>query len=330
MVKNPQKYSGVPKEDLQHIIAADLEHLPAISTLLGLDAKIADFHKAKADAAVAQQKVIDPTTGMSAEQQGEAKRQISVDTNPQVQANKIQVALAESKGRQLIEGIAQPVYAIGPNGQKVLMSKTDAIQQGIRSMLPVTEKEVGDDTMLINRLGDVRQKIARYDQALQAPLSDADRGNIAGLIGKDKLKVGAFGSELPVDRLNSMLASENIRNLSENGKKALIAYYNARESMSGYQRVLSGSGRSSDTTMELNLDALPNPATADPEYSKESLKQFRENLDVVGQGLPKIPGVKSPEEIERQVTQPAASAETRIYQGHTYVKQKDGSWALKQ
>jgi hypothetical protein len=185
------------------------------------------------------------------------------------------------------------------------MSATDALQAGFRTMLPVGAKEVGDDTQLINRLGDVRQKLTRYEQAMSnlgATVSAKDQGNIAALIGKGAFKAGAFGTELPLDRLNATLQRENIANLSADAKKLLVAYYNARESMQGYQRVLSGTGRANEKAMELNLDALPNPAISDKGYAQESLKQFRENLDIVGQGLPKIPGIKSPEEIEAQTS----------------------------
>jgi predicted lactoylglutathione lyase len=216
---------------------------------------------------------------------------------------KIETSKAEGQARQLIQGMEKPVYGIRPDGTKELMSATSALQAGIHTMLPVTEKEVGEDTMLTNRLGDVRQKIARYEQALGnlgKSVSAKDQGNIAALIGKNSFKLGAFGSEMPLDRLNAALQRENVSGLSEDAKKLLVSYYNARESMQGYTRVLTGSGRSNEKAMELNLDALPNPGTTDKSYAAESMKQFKENLAIVGQGLPKIPGIKSPEEIEAE------------------------------
>lgn len=303
LVKNPKNYAGVPQEDLAHVYSADLEHLPAMATLIGLDSKIADFHKSKADAIKAQQGVIDPKTGMSPEQIGEGNKEVAVLKAEQ--PLKLQQAEAQGRAMQLIKGIEQPVYAFHPDGTKELMSSTDAIKAGLHTMMPVGAKEVSDDTMLINRLGDVRQKISQYEQNLAnlgKTVSSKDQGNIAGLLDKGGFKVGAFGTELPMSRLNAALDKENIKGLSEDAKKLLVSYYNARESMQGYQRVLSGSGRSNEKAMELNLDALPNPATTDSDFAAESMKQFRQNLQVVGQGLPKIPGVKSPEEFEAQAT----------------------------
>jgi hypothetical protein len=260
---------------------------------------------------------------MAAEQVGAIEK----ETNPQVQAQRVATAMAEGKARQLVEGMEKPVYAIGPDGTKQLMSASDALQSGIRTMLPVTAKEVGDDTQLINRLGDVRQKIAQYEQniaGLGTTISTKDQGNIAALIGSGKFKVGAFGTEMPVDRLNAALEKENISGLSEPAKKLLVSYYNARESMQGYQRVLSGTGRANEQAMQLNLDALPNPGTADASYAAESLKQFKQNLQIVGQGLPKIPGIKSPEEIEQQTNASAATPKSPPAGATHIVPGKDG------
>jgi hypothetical protein len=55
--------------------------------------------------------------------------------------------------------------------------------------------------------------------------------------------------------------------------------------------------------MELLDSALPNPAITDSDYSRRSLNAFRGNLRVVGQGLPQLPGIKSPQQIEDEVRQ---------------------------
>jgi hypothetical protein len=235
------------------------------------------------------------------------------------QPYKIETARAEAQTAQLIKGMSDPVYGVDPRtGQKTLMSKTDALQSGIRTMMPVTEKTVSDDTMLINRLSDVRQKIARYEQSLQQPLSghgafsQSDQTILAQVLGDDKFKAGAFGTELPVDWTNKLGQKYNLEKLSPAAQKRLVAYYNAREAMVGYQRVLSGSGRSSEQAMNLNLQTLPNPIAPD-DYAKESLGQFKENLQIVGQGLPNIPGIKTPEQWENEVTQPRSQRDPRKF-----------------
>lgn len=299
VARNPDKYSGVPQQDLAHVYAADLEHLPAIASVIGLDAKIADFHKSKAEATKAEQGVIPEGGGLSPESKQQVAKDVTVAKL--TQPLKIEQSAAEGKARQLIQGLGESVYAFLPDGSRQLMSKTDALQSGVRTMTPVTEKEVSEDIQLNNRLGDVQQKLARYEDALKklgTTVTEKDQGNIAALMGKGALKVGAFGTEISMERVNAALDKENIHGLSEDAKKLLVSFYNARESMQGYQRVLSGSARGNEKGMELNLDALPSPAISDASYAAESLKQFRENLDIIGQGLPRIPGIKTPKEIE--------------------------------
>jgi hypothetical protein len=265
----------------------------------------------------------------AAEQVGAVEKDVQVQTNPAVVQTKIATATAEAQAKQLVEGMEHPVWAFDTNGNKTLMSATQALQSGAKTMVPTTDKEVTDAVQLNNRLGDVRQKIARYEQGLAnlgSTISAKDQGNIAGLIGKQEFKVGAFGSELPVDRLNAALDRENIKGLSDDAKKLLVSYYNARESMQGYQRVLSGSSRGNEKAMELNLDALPNPGTTDKSTAAESLKQFRENLAIVGQGIGRVPGVKTPEEIEQGAANPPAkTGTTAAPQGYTRIKASDGT-----
>ena len=215
---------------------------------------------------------------------------------------KIQTAQVEAQTRMAMEGMAKPVYAYDPRTDSTkLMSQTEALQAGMRAIRPVTAKEVSEDTMLNNRLADVHQKIAEYEQALQKPISGKDQSNLAALLGTHGIKVGAFGTEIPMDRLNSALNKENLSGLSANARDQLVAYRNAREALTGYTRVLTGSGRSSDKNLELQEQTLPDPSITDPDFSTRALGAFKQNLHVVGQGLPELPGIKSPKQVEQEV-----------------------------
>lgn len=229
---------------------------------------------------------------------------IEKETNPAVQAGKIQVAVAEAKAKQMMEGLTKPGYAFDPaTGTTKLTDQTSYLQSGgkLQAFRPVNETEVKNDTMLINRLGDVHQKIAEYEKALQKPVDAKDQGNMAALLGTQGLKVGAFGTEIPMDRVNAALNKENLAGLSANARDQIIAYKNAREAMLGYKTVLSGSARGSDKSMDLLTQALPDPAITDSDYSNRALSAFKQNLHIVGQGLPELPGIKSPRQIEQDV-----------------------------
>jgi hypothetical protein len=230
------------------------------------------------------------------------------------QPYKLQLVQAETVAKQAIEGTVKPVYAYDPKTNSTsLMSQTDAQQAGLKSITPVTEKEVRDDTMLINRLSDVRQKIARYEQSLQQPVNSKDQGNMAALLDSEKLRIGAFGTEFPAARFDAVLNKENLQSLSPSARDQIVAYRNVREAIVGYQRVLSGSGKSSDKALELNEQTMPDPAIADHDFATRSINQFKENLKIVGQGLPNIPGVKTPEQWENEITQPRSQGNPRKF-----------------
>jgi hypothetical protein len=189
------------------------------------------------------------------------------------------------------------IYAFDPKTNETVMTTPQEMQaQGFTNPRKVSQTQIENDRQLNNRLYDVATKIQRYDDAINTPITDAERGNIAGLLSSDKLKVGAFGAELPVDRLNQLVDSENMQGLSQAARNRLIAYYNARESMMGYTRVLTGSGRSNESNLNLNLQALPSPVM--PEGAvKQGIQQFHENIGIAGQGLPRQPGIKRAQDV---------------------------------
>ena len=138
LVKNPQAYAGVPKDDLAHVFSADLEHLPAMATLIGLDQKLADFHKSKAEATTAEQKVIPSNGGLSPDTQQQVAKDVAVATNPKVQAGKAQVAAAEGVARANVEhqiavggqaALANvPTHLVGPATEGAIKAGTDYAQ----------------------------------------------------------------------------------------------------------------------------------------------------------------------------------------------------------
>lgn len=103
LVKNPKAYAGLTQQELAELYAADLTHLDALEGHIGIAAQVADFHKSKAEAAAAQQKVIPESGGLSPEAQQGVQKDIAVATNPQIQKGKEDVAAAEGRARANIE-----------------------------------------------------------------------------------------------------------------------------------------------------------------------------------------------------------------------------------
>lgn len=182
-------------------------------------------------------------------------------------------------------------YAYDPQtGRTALVTRQQAAASGLR-FDKVGHKDIENDRDIITNLQDVDRKIGRYEQAVTNPaITDEDRANMAYILKDDKFKAGIFGAEIPVDQFNQLLAAYHVDKLSKPAQDALIAYYNARESMPGYNRVITHSGRQNKEQLKLALDALPNPVMS-PDYVQRGISQFKENLQIKGRGLPIIPGV---------------------------------------
>lgn len=195
-----------------------------------------------------------------------------------------------------------PIYAFNPKtNETVLTTPTEAQQLGYTNPRKAGTKEIQDDTSLGNRLADVATKVTRYDEFMKnGNLSQADRDMISGVLSSDKFELGAHGFgagvEIPVDRLNQALDAANVKNMSLAAKNALLGYINARESIQGYQRVLSGSAKSSETGLQLNLAALPSPVMPN-DYIHNGVQQFGENVKLAGRGIPRMPGVPTANDI---------------------------------
>lgn len=202
-------------------------------------------------------------------------------------------------GRTIYGGQVGVAYDPKTN-EYVQTTPRDAQANGFQQFQKLTAKESEDNRQLNNRLADVAQKITRYEDLLNKPLSQPDIDMISGVLSRDDFQLGAHafgaGVEIPVDRLNQWLDAHNVKNMSPQAKQTLLAYENAREAMTGYQRVLSGSGRSSDKNLELNLNTLPSPVMP-PDYIKEGIRQFKENVNIAGQGLPRMPGITRAKDI---------------------------------
>lgn len=184
-----------------------------------------------------------------------------------------------------------PVYAFDPKtSQTLLTTPAEAQQNGYTNPRKVTQPEIEKDRQLNNRLADVATKITRYEGSMQNDLSSNDQQLLASALEDDKFKADLFGSEVPVDWLNKLAQASYFNKMSPEGQKRLVAYFNAKEAMQGYQRVLSGSGHGSDAGMQLNIGALPNPLWKSS-GAQEGFRQFKENIPIAAQGLPRLPGV---------------------------------------
>jgi hypothetical protein len=133
LIWNPRAYPGLTQQEMGHLYGATLDHLPAVEQLLGLEGKIADYHKGQAEATAAQQKVIPQGAVMSPDTAQQVQKDIAVATNPLIQAGKEQVAAAEGRARanieaQMLRGSNAAVAQVPPH--LVAAATADATKAG--------------------------------------------------------------------------------------------------------------------------------------------------------------------------------------------------------
>lgn len=191
------------------------------------------------------------------------------------------------------------IYATdATTGDTVQTTPQEVAQSGGRLTNPrkVQQGQIAADQKISNRLVDVATKLNRYEDSLNTPISENERGNISGILGSDKFRLGAFGAEIPVDRMNQALDVENWNSLSPSARNRVISYYNMREAIQGYQSVLAAGGHGSDLGMTLNLTAVPSPVLPE-DVGREGIRQFKENLPIAARGVPTTPGQQSVRDI---------------------------------
>lgn len=202
------------------------------------------------------------------------------------------------------------------SNQYYVTTRNQAANSGYQNFTKSTSAQIDNDRQLNNRIADVQQKMDRYQGTFDKDLSDRDKTNLTALMGDNDFKVGMFGTELPTGWLSKIVTTNAFQNMSPQAQQRFIAFANARESMSGYQRVLTGSSRGNEKTLQLQLDTLASPLWQ-PAQAKEAFSQFGENLRIAGQGLPRMPGVQTADDVKNRNQQPQngppAGAKIRDY-----------------
>lgn len=247
--------------------------------------------------------------------------------------------LTDSQGNPLQgKSATDTVYATDPKtGQQIFTTRTQAAAQGLQTPMKVTAAEVRKDQSLSNRLADVQRKVGDYASTFDQPIDSQDKTAIAYLLDNN-IGAGIHGFNLLPQYVQSQLKARGIQALSDAGMKRYILFNQARESLAGYQQILTNSSRSSDKILELQLEQLP-PPLADSQFANMATGQFQQNIDLAGQHIPIFPGsaetqqgIKAQQMAARaqagaiQANQDRAQQGLRYYQGVPYKQGADGQW----
>lgn len=183
------------------------------------------------------------------------------------------------------------VYATDPKtGQQIFTDRATASAQGLQTPMKVTAVQVRKDQALSNRLADVQRKVGDYAETFSQPIDDQDKQAIAYLMHNPLPDGIAHMGAIPLAGFaNQTLKARGMQALSDSGMRRFIQFNQARESLSGYQQILTNSSRSSDKVLELQLEQLP-PPLADQQFADMATGEFQKNIDLAGQHTPIFPG----------------------------------------
>jgi hypothetical protein len=168
LVWNPKAYQGLTQKEMKDLYGTTLDHLPAVEALLGLEGKIAEYHKGQAEATAAQQKVIPPGGVMSPDTAQQVQKDIAVATSPQIQAGKIEVAKAEGAAKAQVQLAMEPL--------RLQIQQTFANQKDARDKIETSVLKPFQDKMT-----DVNMARTAISQALDNPV--AARAAIFKMVG---------------------------------------------------------------------------------------------------------------------------------------------------
>jgi hypothetical protein len=330
LVKNPNAYTGLTKQEMAELYSADLTHLDALEGHLGIAAQVADFHKSKAEAAAVEGKTdpnspfYDPSASYLAKRAAagdpDAKAilaQQAKQAGAKAGAEQTAKSAAEFPYQQKLEQLRQggtPVYAYDPKqNATVLTTKEEAQQNGLQAIRKVGENDIAKDTQTARQLGDAQLNVSAYRMASQKmdELSGTDIRNVARLTGSQEFKAQFLGAEMPMDWANQLAKNNSWQSLPQDAKEAVASYIGARGAIIAYAKAISGTGRLTESQLKTETANLPDPTTPS-DVREMQFTRFQRNIDQVASGLPKLPGVDSPAAIRARVEgQAGAEATTR-------------------
>jgi hypothetical protein len=197
------------------------------------------------------------------------------------------------------KGGNSPVYAFDPNGNKtILTTQSDASTRGLQAIRPVKETDIRNDMHDTRVLNDVALKanaVIRSSDALdQSGDQEAIIANALSAAEKDnQFALGISHTTVPTAWLNKLLDAEGVNGTAAATQKTrdyLVAVLSLREAAMGLQKVLTGSARSNEQQIQALQATIPG-VEPDSRLAIQKLQAFTQNLDMLRQGLPELPGV---------------------------------------
>ena len=148
------------------------------------------------------------------------------------------------------------------------------------------------DTRVLNDVAVKSNNLMDSSAALDQNQNQRDMINWAmSQAEKDnQFKVGAFGTTFPTGWFNTLLNSGNMSGASQLTKDYVVSVLSLREAAMGMQKVLTGSARANEAQIAALQATVPGLET-NSALARQKLAAFTQNVDMLRQGLPRMPGI---------------------------------------
>ncbi|MCU1302372.1 MAG: hypothetical protein JWQ87_2656 [Candidatus Sulfotelmatobacter sp.] len=187
-----------------------------------------------------------------------------------------------NRATKLAAGGGAAVYAYNPVSKSTLLTTMAQAQAGgMQAVRPVKESDIKNDQHDIRVLNDLATKA----NAVYQSAGVMDTKDFANALG-----VARYLSDHPNTTSDSLINSAVLAGLSPAAQKYVINTLSLRESSMGLQKVLTGSARSNETQLRALLATLPG-LEGNGAISRQKLDAFTQNVDLLRQGIPRIPGM---------------------------------------
>ncbi|HVH89220.1 MAG TPA: hypothetical protein VM912_21070 [Terriglobales bacterium] len=213
---------------------------------------------------------------------------------------------------------SDPVYAYDPQSDKtILTNRSDALSRGLQGIRTVKESDIRADMHDTRVLNDVAIKsnavIDSADALDQGLYQSGVIANALAAAEKDnQFRVGISNTNVPMSAINDMLKAEGFlgqAGMSQKSRDYVVSVLSLRESAMGLQKVLTGSARSNEQQIQALQATIPGLET-DSALARQKLGAFTQNLSMLREGLPELPGVKTVP--IKEISQPQPRSQGRV------------------
>lgn len=197
-------------------------------------------------------------------------------------------------------------FAVNPKtGQRELVGKADAKDQGFTNWTKAGQPDIEKETQLNSQLNELQLNTSRYKVALQemGELSQQDVNHMARILSDPDVHSGiaanvGMGSVLSIIEKGSRAKDWN--ELSPDKQEALMGALRMRNSALLFQKVATGIGRASKEAMDIELQNMPDPYEG-ATVGLKKLGVFQENVDQMASRSVKLPWMESSTDIKQRV-----------------------------